>query len=120
MNHYFDMSEKIHHLKFKCLSVHERDEDTDIKLVAVLPTIEWDAKMEPIVYAVDSDSEEVRPGHIFDVQLSDEELYKLGYGPPPEWVDLQYRMEDAVESECYEAAAVLRDIINEMKGNDRD
>lgn len=117
MNNYFDMSEKIHNIKFRVTAVHRR-EDTDIMLVSAVPTVSWEDEMEPLIYAV-SDEQEVKVGDVFAAQVTEEKLYQLGYGPPPSWVEVFYMMEAALDHENYEAAAVLRDTVKEMKGDER-
>jgi len=109
--------EKLYHIKFRCVSVCESIKGTDIVHVNVIPTILWDDNLEELTYILDANDEKYTVGKEFEVAMFEEEFYRLGYSVPPEWVPLQYALDEAVDNEYFELAADLLKKINKLKND---
>lgn len=104
-------------IRFRVESVVS-DSENDTKRVVMVPFPTWEDGLDRINITVPEHIESYTKDSLHFFIVEGDDLASRGSVPPPEWLMLQYDLDEAVEQEKYEEAAWIRDEI-ERKKNER-
>lgn len=111
---YRTMADNDYTVRFKVIAVIDIEEK-DAKAVRLIPWPAWEEGPEVLTIFVPDTDDSYSIGQIHFIECGGEDFAYHEKMPPPDWLELQYDLEDLVEREEYEFASLLRDKIQRMK-----